>query len=1229
MRFPPAHAAPRGSVPPKRRIPKRLRTALSVAVAGSFGLVPTVMVASPAQAVPIPNLTVSDAETFEGGKASFTVTYGGSGTSGPITFATGVTGVDPLVDAVSTVDFAATPSVTAYTFPGGGGAANTVTVTVQTLVDGDTNDAETFQLVADNGADDPVAGTGTIRESPVAVSDLNVSDATTWEGGKASFMVTYAGAGSSGPVTFVAANMGDGATAESGTDYTATPSLTSYTFPGTVAGGTNTVTVTVQTLVDGDATASEDFRLTAATTGRNASTGTGTIFESPATNEIVLSGATTVPETATGGVQKSVTITATSTNPQPYDIVIPVKTADFAGVSYITDMATSAGGANRDYTALSSGATIVIPADQTVGTLKVALWDDTSDEAETQYFNVEADASRTTLGGAVLAGQDVVKIGVKDDDAKPTISIGDAATAKEGGRLTFPLTLSNPTELGVAATLTAQGVATGSAAAAVRGDADAGVVDFVWDNTPGTVTVPAYAKSTNVMIPVTEKDATFEGPENVRVTLSDPDNATLGTPATANGLITDMEAGQTVEWSTVNDPFANGTRAFAEGDAGTTDKKIYVKFATGTLPTTLDYTFADVNAKNGEDYVGTAGSITVPAFGAAAVSIPVVIKGDRIDEPDETFKLVVTDPSGVANSADIGEVSIEITDNDDAPTWTTEDVSIQEGNSGTALARIPVKLSGPASADATFTATFNNDGSAVDPASTPGTNDFNQPSTTDVTIKAGETVGYLDVPVNGDEIYERDESFTVEFSAPAAVNDVSPDTVRIARVTIGNNDALPKVTFGQFSGLEGGTVEVTGTVVGASQYEYEIGFAAAGSGDYPATSGGVDFTSPTILADPVTIPAGFTGLLTDPLVADFVPLSFSLKNDNIDEATETFAVTASEATSSLKGFATSVATVKIADDSLDLPPTVSIVDVSIGENEQSVDVAVNLTFKSDNDATSTTQTVTVPYWTEDGSAKAGQDFTAKQGTLSIPAGTLTKMINVPIKTDNLTESNENFFVKLGTPGPLGATLGKAFGEAIIKANTGTTDPTDPTGDAPTLKSLASFRLGAGKASLSGTAGAGATVELWGRNLNSDADDYAKITQTTASSSGVFAFQPAMTTDGKYFMVKSGGQSSAAIRVFIRQDPDISATATRKGAARLVVTGDPKLRGLQAKVFRVNAGGRLTLVGSGRLTAAGTFTKTLTGLASGRSYTYKSYIVGDGPRGVLTGYSSYSRTVRIR
>jgi hypothetical protein len=54
-----------------------------------------------------------------------------------------------------------------------------------------------------------------------------------------------------------------------------------------------------------------------------------------------------------------------------------------------------------------------------------------------------------------------------------------------------------------------------------------------------------------------------------------------------------------------------------------------------------------------------------------------------------------------------------------------------------------------------------------------------------------------------------------------------------------------------------------------------------------------------------------------------------------------------------------------------------------------------------------------------------------------------------------------------------------------------------------------------------------------------------------------------------------------------------------------------------------------MVGSGILNAQGTFTKTLTGQTSGKSWTFKSYVVGNAERGVLTNWSSYTKTVRVK
>ena len=93
----------------------------------------------------------------------------------------------------------------------------------------------------------------------------------------------------------------------------------------------------------------------------------------------------------------------------------------------------------------------------------------------------------------------------------------------------------------------------------------------------------------------------------------------------------------------------------------------------------------------------------------------------------------------------------------------SSEVSVAEGNTGKSMAKVPVTLSKPASGDVTFTATATGAPSAtetgVNNTSTPGYDDFDMPSPASVTIKAGSTTGFIEFPINGDTVYEKDESF--------------------------------------------------------------------------------------------------------------------------------------------------------------------------------------------------------------------------------------------------------------------------------------------------------------------------------------------------------------------------------------------------------------------------------------------------------------------------------------
>ncbi len=110
------------------------------------------------------------------------------------------------------------------------------------------------------------------------------------------------------------------------------------------------------------------------------------------------------------------------------------------------------------------------------------------------------------------------------------------------------------------------------------------------------------------------------------------------------------------------------------------------------------------------------------------------------------------------------------------------------------------------------------------------------------------------------------------------------------------------------------------------------------------------------------------------------------------------------------------------------PVTVSVADARASEG---ADAAVAFQVSLNRAASGE---VTVDYATRDGTAKAGEDYTATRGTLTFAAGDTGKTVEVPILDDALDEGEETFTLKL--TGARGAAIDD--GEA-----TGTIENSDP------------------------------------------------------------------------------------------------------------------------------------------------------------------------------------------
>ena len=143
--------------------------------------------------------------------------------------------------------------------------------------------------------------------------------------------------------------------------------------------------------------------------------------------------------------------------------------------------------------------------------------------------------------------------------------------------------------------------------------------------------------------------------------------------------------------------------------------------------------------------------------------------------------------------------------------------------------------------------------------------------------------------------------------------------------------------------------------------------------------------------------------------------------DTLFEANETYTVTLSGAAGA--AIVTPSATGTITND--DTRPVISVNDVSVAEgNAGSLNAifTVGLSAASGLDASAI-------FATADATATAGSDYTAVSTTVTIPAGSTSVTVNVPVLGDTLAEADETFAVALS--GLAGATAGDLAGVGTI------------------------------------------------------------------------------------------------------------------------------------------------------------------------------------------------------
>jgi len=341
-----------------------------------------------------------------------------------------------------------------------------------------------------------------------------------------------------------------------------------------------------------------------------------------------------------------------------------------------------------------------------------------------------------------------------------------------------------------------------------------------------SVTIPANATSATFNI-VPVADTQVESDETVIFTVAAGAGYTVGAPASATGTI-------------VNDDFPVATVSVSPATVNENGGVPLVYTISldrpNPVPLSIAFTLGGTGA-SGTDYTAVSSPLVIGA-GATSATVSIAPIPDAIPEPDKTVVLTLAPGAGYQIGAPASATGT--LRDDDLPGLSINDVSANEGDSGTTGFTFTVSLNAPAPAGGVSFDIATADGTAT------AGSDYVARSLVAQTIPAGSQTYSFVVQVNGDTLHEFNEDFFVN------VTNVSGATLTDGqgRGTIINDDAAPSLSIADINVTEGnsGTTPavLTVTLSAASALPVQVQYATANvtavaPTDYTAASGTLSF----------------------------------------------------------------------------------------------------------------------------------------------------------------------------------------------------------------------------------------------------------------------------------------------------------------------------------------------------------------------------------------------------
>ncbi|XP_065899383.1 adhesion G-protein coupled receptor V1-like [Dysidea avara] len=387
----------------------------------------------------------------------------------------------------------------------------------------------------------------------------------------------------------------------------------------------------------------------------------------------------------------------------------------------------------------------------------------------------------------------------------------------------------------------------------------------------------------------------------------------------------------------------------------------------------------------GTDYSSEPYNVTIPA-GQISVPFYVPINDDNVFEENEEFLLTI-DQSSSLDGVIVGNPNVtvvNISDND-APTINFIQL-VYNVDEDDGPAQPVLVLSNPSSTDIIISV-FSTNGSATGGGVDYSSGPYN------VTIPAGQISVPFDVPINDDNMFEKNEEFLLTIDQSSSLNGVIIGSPNVTVLNISDND-VPTVKFTQSTynvNEDDGPAQPVLVLSNPSSTDITISvFSTDGS----ATGGGVDYSSGPFK---VTISAGQIS----------VPFDVPINGDNVFEENEKFLLTIDQS-SSLNGVnigSPNVAVVNISDNDA---PTLKFNQPTYNVNEDDGPAQPVLVLSNPSSTD-----ITISVFSNDGSATGGGvDYSSGPFKVTISAGQISVPFDVPINDDNVFEENEEFLLTI-------------------------------------------------------------------------------------------------------------------------------------------------------------------------------------------------------------------------